>query len=475
VLQKKRTKIVATVGPASQDITVLEKLALEGVNIFRLNFSHGDFDSHLQNIQNIKAIRKKLNQPLAILQDLSGPKIRIGKISPEPMKLRENDVIILDAGLVGSNKNNIISVNYKNFSHDVFPGAKLLLADGDMELLVEKVDKDQVFCIVVVGGSLFSSKGINFPSGTFEVPPITEKDIKDLQFGLENGIDLVALSFVRSPEDVEKVRKLMSKKERKVPIIAKIEKHEAINNIEEIIDISDGIMIARGDLGVEVDIEYIPILQKQILMLANQKGKPVITATQLLRSMVIASKPTRAEVTDVANAIIDGTDAIMLSEETAIGKFPIAAVKTMNKIAVQAEQYYLQKKIPTRRMDLNDDSLTASIAHSAVILSNDVDAKLIFAITRTGYTAKAIARYRPRGNIFALTPNLETYYQLAMVWGVIPELNKLTDSTEELFNNAFILAKKKELLQKRESYVIVSGYPLGEPGTINQIKAGRMS
>jgi pyruvate kinase len=469
----KRTKIVATIGPASGNAAILEKLVLAGVNVFRLNFSHGDHNSHALHLKNIKKIRKDLGLPVSILQDLSGPKIRVGKISPEPLELKVNDHIIFDSDLKGQNDDNIISINYRFFAKDVFPGARLLLSDGEMEVIVDEIKGNRVVCKVINGGLLTSSKGINFPSGSFNLPSITDKDCLDLKFGLQNGIDLVALSFVRSSSDIKHVQELMEEEGRVVPIIAKIEKHEAINNIEEILETADGIMIARGDLGVEVDMELIPIIQKQILLMANQKGKPVITATQMLRSMVSSPRPTRAEVTDVANAIIDGTDAIMLSEETAIGKFPVATVQIMSKIAVRAEEYYLNKKFPLRRGDLAGNNLTTSIAHSAVILSNEINARIIFAITRTGYTAKAIARYRPSSTILALTPSINTYYQLNMVWGVIPELSKLTKNSQELFNKAFELAKKRNFLQKNDSYVIVSGFPLGEPGTINQIKAGQ--
>ncbi len=469
----KRTKIVATIGPSSRDLSILKKLVLAGANVFRLNFSHGDHSSHLEIIKRIKQIRKELGYPVAILQDLSGPKIRIGKIKNEPLQLKVNDRIILDASLKTLSEGNRIGLNYPDFASDVSPDSRLLLADGEIELVVEAIHPPQVYCRVLTGGNLTSAKGINFPTGSFKVAAITTKDKQDLQFGLKNGIDLVALSFVRSAQDIRQLRQIMKEAGRLVPVIAKIEKHEAIDNIDEIIEEADAIMIARGDLGVEIEIEKIPIVQKRILTLSQNVGKPVITATQMLKSMVVATRPTRAEVTDVANAILDGTDAVMLSEETAIGRYPERVVQVMKNIAYYTEEFYFEKQ-HNKITPINiEKDFTLSIAHSAVILAQDIKASVILAITRTGYTAKMIARFRPQSRILALTPSQDTFYQLSMVWGVIPVVCPHPKNANHLFKEGLKIAHKRGLIKKGDHYVIISGYPLEKPRSINQIKAGR--
>ncbi len=471
----KHTKIVATIGPASSDPDIINKLVEAGVNVFRLNFSHGDHSSHLETIKAIKKLRKETGKSIAILQDLTGPKIRLGNIQNEPLQVSAGDTLILDpdsgseAG--GSNR---ISVNYEGFHKDVFPGARLLLADGDLELKVEKIEGKSVQCKVIIGGNLYSRKGVNFPSGTFQVPTLTEKDEHDLRFGLRNGVDLVAMSFVRKASDREKAEAIFREAGRSVPLIAKIEKHEAIENLDEIIEAYDAIMVARGDLGVDIEPEKVPFIQKKIIEIANQKGRPVITATQMMRSMVESPVPTRAEVNDVANAILDGTDAVMLSEESAIGKYPVKSVEVMAKIAVKAEEYlnyYRESKILAHG---DTSKIPDSISHSATIVARDLQARLIFAITRTGYTARAIARYRPKSCILALTPEEEVYHQLALVWGVFPVMNSLQEDPGVLFDDALNVARRLKLLKAGDLYVFTSGYPLGKPGSINQVTAGKV-
>ncbi len=470
---QKRTKIVATVGPASRKADILEELIRTGVNVFRLNFSHGDHTSHLETIKKIKEIRQKLKCPITILQDLTGPKIRLGKIQDEPFKVTVGDTLILDGKLRGAGKGNHLGVNHENFAEDVKVGSRLLLADGELEIKVENVDGTRVYCKVIQGGELYSHKGVNYPSGTFKIPALTEKDKEDLRFGLQHGVDMVAMSFVRTATDLDKVRTIFSEEGRAVPLIAKIEKHEAIENLTEIIDSADGIMVARGDLGVEINIERIPIVQKKMIRMANQAGKPVITATQMLRSMVDSPKPTRAEVTDVANAIMDGTDAIMLSEETAIGKYPVKVVTTMVTIAREAEAYSPNyDDYNTNLSDFKDTALTESVAHSAVILSRDLEAKIIFAITRSGYTAKALAKFKPRSVILAMTPNENVYHQLSIVWGVLPVMYPLQRDMENLLKDSFRIAREFDLVKTGDQYVFTSGFPLGEPGSINQVTAG---
>jgi len=470
---EKKTKIVATVGPASQSPDILRELILAGVNVFRLNFSHGDYISHLQTIHHIKQLRDELEKPVAILQDLSGPKIRVGIIDPEPLVLRSGDHLILDASLTGASRANRVGINYSDFARDVYAGARLLLADGALELEVVRVKPPEVHCRVIIGGELYSHKGVNFPSGSFNIPALTEKDERDLHFGLENGVDLVALSFVRSAADLGKVKNIIRQFGHSVPLIAKIEKHEAVDNLPEIIQAADGIMVARGDLGVEIEIERVPIVQKQIILLANKAGKPVITATQMLRSMVDSPRPTRAEVTDIANAILDGSDAIMLSEETAVGKYPVKAVETMVNVARQAEGIYEYYKDYQSAMGETGRELTTSLAHSATILARDLNAGLILAATRSGYTAQCIAKFRPRSYILALTPDKQVYYQLALVWGVKPVIYPLQKELKQLFVSALNIAVEHQMIREGERYVFVSGFPLGKPGSINQITAGQ--
>lgn len=472
MMQNKQTKIVATLGPACSDPATMIDMINSGVDVFRLNFSHGNHQSHLKLINQIKKLRKKLNRSVAILQDLSGPKIRLGKVNNEPLQVSPNDTLILDASLKTASQGKRIGVNYSGFARDVFPGARLLLADGDLELEVKKIVKSQVYCEVIIGGSLFSHKGVNFPSGTFHVPSLTDKDKKDLRFGLKNGVDMVALSFVREAKDLKRARLIFKEIGRHVPLIAKIEKHEAIENLSEIIDSADGIMVARGDLGVDIEIESVPILQKNIIQRANRLGKPVITATQMLRSMVESPMPTRAEVTDVANAVLDGTDAIMLSEETAIGKYPNKAVKMMSRIAIITEEYLTYFREGDRSPSNESASIPDSISHSATILARDLKANTICAITRTGYTARAIARFRPKSRILALTPEEDVYYQMALVWGVLPVKYALQQDQNKLFKDAMGIAKKLKITRRGDHYVFASGFPLGQPGSINQVTAG---
>ena len=445
---QKFTKIVATLGPASSDPAIMQDLMDKGVDVFRLNFSHGTHQSHLAMIKQIKRLRKKAKRSVAILQDLSGPKIRLGNIKNEPLTVLPNDLVILDATLKSASSGNRVGVNHSGFARDVYPGARLLLADGNLEFKVEKVEKSQVFCRVIIGGDLFSHKGVNFPSGTFHVPSLTAKDKKDLDFGLKNGVDLVAMSFVREAADLNKVRSVFKKMGRALPLIAKIEKHEAIENLAEIVESADGIMVARGDLGVDIEIESIPIVQKKIIQQANLLGKPVITATQMLRSMVESPMPTRAEVTDVANAVLDGTDALMLSEETAVGKYPARAVATMAKIVANTEGYASYYHDMQKTTNTGTSSIPDSISHSATILARDLNARTICAITRTGYTARAIAKHRPQSIILALTPEEDVYFQLALVWGVLPVQYALQQNQNKLFEDTMKIAKQLGITRK---------------------------
>ena len=470
-MKYKRTKIVATLGPATSSQEKIRKLVKAGVNVFRLNFSHGTHQDHGRLIGIIKKIRNDLIKPVAILQDLSGPKIRVGIIAEPPMELKVGDELILNAKIKRSRQNEI-PLNYPGFADDVKVKDHLLLADGSIELVIKRIVSPKVFCKVVLGGNLTSGKGINYPGGSFNIPALTKKDIGDLKFGLRNGIDMVALSFVKSVEDIQKLRRTFKSVKRSVPIIAKIEKHEAIKNFLDILKAVDGIMVARGDLGLEIPSEQIPMVQKKLIRLANINGKPVITATQMLLSMVNSPRPTRAEITDVANAILDGTDAVMLSEETAVGDYPLKVVEVMSRIAIETEKNYpYYSHMIDNRNDGKQD-IPQAISRSAARLAQELDAKLIICPTMSGFTARMISRFRPKAPIYALTPNVNIYHQLVLMWNTIPRIFPMERLTNKLIPNALDKAHEDKILKERDDYVITAGFPFGEGVRTNLIKVG---
>ncbi len=470
----KRTKIVATLGPATSSPKMIEELIKTGVNAFRLNFSHGTHESHAQLIEWIKEKRKALDTPVAILQDLSGPKIRIGNINRSALELNSGDELIFDTQIEESS-GNIVPVSYKGFADDVQQGHHLLLADGNLEIEVTRLDPPRVTSKVVVGGQLTSNKGINYPEGSFNLPAITEKDKKDLRFGLRNGVDCVALSFVKAADDVKIARKICESENRHVPLIAKIEKHEAIKNLYEILQCVDGVMVARGDLGVEIPLEQVPLVQKRVIKLANSSGKPVITATQMLVSMVDAPRPTRAEATDITNAILDGTDAIMLSEETATGNYPLQAVRTMNQIALETEKSFPYYKASLFDREISVIDITLGISSSAASLAKNLDARAILCPTSSGFTARMISRFRPKARVIALTPNEDTYFQSSLLWGVYPTHFPVDQNMDNLVREALSFAQKRKFLQPKDRYVLTAGFPFGKGGKTNLITAGQVT
>jgi pyruvate kinase len=470
-MKYKRTKIVATLGPATSSEEQIRQLIKAGVNVFRLNFSHGTHQNHRKLIRLIKKIRNNLKVPVAILQDLSGPKIRIGFIAESHLELSAGDELILNPKIKRS-KGKEIPVNYPGFAEDVKVKDHLLLADGSIELVIKRIVSHRVICKVIVGGSLSSGKGINYPGGSFNIPALTKKDIMDLKFGLSNGVDMVALSFVKTVEDIQKLRKTFKSVEKTVPVIAKIEKHEAIKNFLKILDAVDGIMVARGDLGLEIPSEQVPMVQKKLIRLANIHGKPVITATQMLLSMVNSPRPTRAEITDVANAILDGTDAVMLSEETAIGNYPTKSVEVMSRIALETEKNFPYYNHIFENQYDNKQDIPQAISRGAARLAQELDANLIICPTMSGFTARMISRLRPRTPIYALTPNTDTYHQLVLMWNVIPQIFPMAKLTSRLIRNAVDKAHKDKRLRKGDDYVITAGFPFGEGVRTNLIKAG---
>lgn len=448
-----KTKVVCTIGPASEKPEVLRELILEGMNVARLNFSHGTHAEHKEKISNLRQLSKELKRPIAILQDLCGPKIRVGTIPAPGLELKPGHTLVLTTQEMVA-EGNKVHVSYKNLPNDVRIGDRLLLADGLMEIIVRKTWGHEVSCDVITGGVLTSNKGINMPTGTLKAPSLTEKDKADLAFGLSCDVDYVALSFVRSAADIEEIKAIISSHGKETPVIAKIEKHEAVKNIDAILKITDGIMVARGDLGVEIPLEQVPYIQKQLVRKANKAGKPVIIATQMLRSMVESPRPTRAEAADVANGVLDGADAIMLSEETASGEYPILAVKFMVRIANSAEAQYPHQKYLAL---FKASSVSKSVAHAACTLADQLDAAAIVATTRSGATAKHISRFRPSAPIVALSPDDKAVSELCLYWGCLPSYQALMEDDDELIDTAPRMALKTEHVSTGDRVVITAG------------------
>ncbi|MBW4652537.1 MAG: pyruvate kinase [Kaiparowitsia implicata GSE-PSE-MK54-09C] len=464
----RRTKIVATIGPATSSPEVLKALIQAGATTLRLNFSHGTHDDHQRNIRLIRQISFELNQPVGILQDLQGPKIRLGKFENGSIILQKGDEFILtSAPTVGTQT--ISSVTYGPLADEVPSGAVILLDDGRVEMMVERVnpEKRQLHCRVVVGGVLSNSKGVNFPGVYLSIKAMTDKDRTDLMFGLDQGVDWVALSFVRNPQDVLEIKELISSAGKNVPVIAKIEKHEAIEQMDAILSLCDGVMVARGDLGVELPAEDVPILQKQLIATSNRLGIPVITATQMLDSMVNNPRPTRAEISDVANAILDGTDAVMLSNETAVGQFPIQAVETMARIALRIER----EQPLTRNLEKTPGrTIPNAISQAVGRIADQLDAAAIMTLTKTGSTARNVSKFRPTKPILAVTPHVDVARQLQMVWGVRPLLVLDLPSTGQTFQAAMNVAQEKHLLAEGDLVVMTAGTLQGVSGSTDLIK-----
>ncbi|MEI7437189.1 MAG: pyruvate kinase, partial [bacterium] len=468
-LNMRRTKIVCTIGPVSRSPEILDRMMRAGMDVARLNFSHGTQAEHAEVIQRIRAIAQKLGRPVAILQDLAGPKVRIGEIANGPVVLKSGDPYTLTARDVPGNGHEV-SLVYKELPDDVCAGDTLLLADGALEMKVESVKGPDILCRVVVGGPLSSHKGINLPTSSISAPILSEKDKSDLAFGLKQGVDYVAISFVRSAKDVLAARRFMQQQGIERPLIAKIEKHEALDNIDDIIKVVDGVMVARGDLGVEIPLERVPHIQKMLIEKANRAGKPVITATQMLKSMCENPRPTRAEVNDVANAVLDGTDAVMLSEESAAGSYPVLAVETMAKIAAETDNGFPNRAWTHRFENEQDIDPQDAVAIAACELAEDIHAAVIVTCTNSGSTTRRVARCRPPQPILAPTADADTYHRLALIWGAVPLKFDAVQSDEEM-----ILMMRKAigatgLVKPGQTLVVTAGLPLNVPGTTNMIK-----
>lgn len=465
MVNSKKTKIICTIGPASENPATLEKMAKAGMNACRLNFSHGEYAWHENALKNIRAVSEKTGISLIAVQDLCGPKIRVGELSTPSIKLKEGGEIILTSKtLVGGEKK--ISVSYPRLARDVKKGDVILLEDGTKRLAVKLTKGEDVLCEIIVGGELKPHKGVNLPGAKLSISALTEKDKKDILWGIKNGVDFIALSFVRSAKDILELKSLLEKNKAAIPVIAKIEKREAVDNLGEIIKAADAVMVARGDLGIEASLEEVPFLQKLIIRECLKAGKPVITATQMLESMVENSLPTRAEVTDVANAILDGTDAIMLSEEAAVGKHPLEAVAVMAKIAKKTEQEFPYAEYLKLRHLSEIGNVVDAITYDACEIAASLNVGAIVSFTESGSTAKMIARFRPKPPIIAITPNEATLKQLNLSWNVYPTRLAPLETADEMIREAKKAAASFGL-KRGQKIVISAGIPFGVKGSTN--------
>jgi len=463
----KKTKIVATIGPATGSEEMLSKLLKAGMNVMRLNFSHGDFKEHQERLDNFKKSQVKTGITGAVLQDLGGPKIRIGMFSTESINLKVGKTFTLTTDEIVGDENRV-SINYKALPKEVEKGHHIYLHDGKKKLEVVDIKGNDVVCKVLVGGDIKGKRGVNLPHSELTVKSLTEKDLKDLEFGIKNKVDYVALSFVRRPSDILELREILKKRKCDAGIIAKIETPQAVKNIDEIIKLSDGIMVARGDLAIEVPFEEVPMIQKMIIQKANDAGKPIITATQMLESMIKNPVATRAEVSDVANAILDGTDAVMLSEETTLGDFPVESVTVMSKIAGQIEGNYPEKEV-VHALGNGETEIADSITGSVVKTANNVGAKVIVALTESGFTARMVSRHKPLTPILALSPNERTSQKLVLSFGCAP----ITIPRYKTINEAFKIVRthclKEKLAKKGDKVVIAAGAPFNTKGVVTNM------
>ncbi|MCK9219452.1 MAG: pyruvate kinase [Bacteroidales bacterium] len=462
----RRTKIVATIGPASSSPEMIRALILAGMDVARLNFSHGNYSDHAQVIKSIHAISEELDKPITILQDLQGPKIRVGQIMGGEIELVKGETVSLIPELDYKGQSASFPLDYPHASEEAKPGTCILLADGLFQLEVLSVKGSALICKVIDGGILKSRKGVNFPDMNLKLPSLTEKDKKDLEFGLQNKVDWISLSFVRCAEDVRELKRFIHEKGYIKPVIAKIEKPQAVTNLEEILSEVQGIMVARGDLGVEMFPEKVPLIQKHIIEQCNRRGLPVITATQMLESMIHEPRPTRAEANDVANAIIDGTDCTMLSGESAVGDYPVKAVEMMDRIAREVESIIEFKSYPP----IGQTEIVA-LSEAANRIEKVIDLKGIAVLTSSGHSAKYIASERPKAPIFALTSSLAVYHGLSLVWGIKPIYMKETaEHFDSIINITVNKLKNKQLITSGDKILIMGGIPSNLPGGTNFLK-----
>ena len=472
----RKTKIICTIGPASDSEEMLRKMMLAGMNVARLNFSHGEYEDHKTKINRIKKLRAELDLPVAILLDTKGPEIRTGKLESGPVELvTGSEIVLTTEEILGNEKR--VSVTYNNLPKNLAKGNTLMLDDGLIELMVKDISGTEITCEIITGETLKNSKSLNVPGVSIDMTYLSEKDKSDILFGIENDVDFVALSFVRSAQDVKDVRWFMQTQgSHNIDLIAKIENREGVNNIEEIIRVSDGIMIARGDMGVEIPFEELPHIQKDIIVSCVGAGKKVITATQMLESMQHHPRPTRAEITDVANAIYDGTSAIMLSGETASGGYPLKSLQTMSKIAEETEShidyryFYMRADRRADRRKKADAGITDAISDATCRAAQELSAAAIVAVTLNGSSARMISKCRPATPIIAVTPREKTYYKMALNWGVMPLLNEYKENAQELFNDV-VKKMEQQTFVKSGDIIIITGSTQRSLGATNTLQA----
>jgi pyruvate kinase len=466
MLADRRTKIVATIGPATSSRENLRKAILSGMNVARLNFSHGSHEDHLSVIRHIRELSSELNAPVTVLQDLQGPKIRVGRFENGSIEIQDGEVVTITTEKI-LGKPGLIPTDLKSLPQSVSPGSRILLDDGLLELRVDEIQGERIQATVIFGGTLKDRKGMNVPGAQLPIEAMTEKDLRDLDFGLENGVDYVALSFVRTADDIRKLQEIIKRKNPSTRIVAKIEMLEAIDNLEEIVRLSDAVMVARGDLAIEVGQTRLPQLQKEIIGVCNSLGCPVITATQMLDSMIENPRPTRAEITDVANAVIDGSDALMLSAETASGKFPFKCIQTMHEIILEVErtgQYY------NMTTDIEYYSIGEAIGAAASLTALKLNASAIVCLTTTGATATTISSFRPKARVIAVTHILPTLNRLELVWGIQTLSIKPYNSSDEAMNQIEVLLLKLGLVKTGDKVVLTLGAPVLERGRTNTLR-----
>lgn len=465
----RKTKIVCTVGPATDSITTLRKMVKAGMNVARINMSHGSYEEQKKRIDMLKSVREEMSVPLAILLDTKGPEIRTKTFEGGSAQLSEGDYFTLTTEDVEGN-NARVAVTYKELPKCVKPGEPILISDGLIELEVVSVAGKEIVCTVINGGTLTNRKSMNLPKTKIDMPYMSKADREDMLFGIENSVDYFALSFVRCADDVRMVKRFLAENNGlDIQLISKIENRDGVDNAAEIIDESDGLMVARGDMGVEIPFEELPGIQKDLIKMCYREGKKVITATQMLESMISNPRPTRAETSDVANAVFDGTSAVMLSGETAAGKYPVEAVKTMAKIAERAEAnvHYIRR---FKAFEAQIKTIADAVSHSTVAAAFDLNAKAIIAVSKSGNTIRKVSRFRPGSTIIGATTSKKAYNQLALNWGVVPTIASMQPNSDELFVHAMACAKNTGLVKEGDLVVIVAGVPIGESGSSNTMK-----
>jgi len=465
----RKTKIICTIGPASNNVETLKQMIKAGMNVARLNFSHGEHQEHRLRMLAIREAAQACEQQVAIMLDTKGPEIRTGKLEKGKINLVSGQKFVLTTREVNGNEDEVM-ISYPHLPQEVKPGTTILLSDGLIHLEVEECNETDVICRVINGGELGERKGVNVPGVKIALPFLSQKDIEDINFGIDNKVDFIAASFVRTAQDVLDIRRILEQRDADIDLIAKIESQEGVDNLDEIIRVADGIMVARGDLGVEIPEEEVPLLQKTIIDKCCQMGKYVIIATQMLESMINNPRPTRAEVSDVANAIFDGADAIMLSGESAAGRYPVEVVKTMSKIAARVEKALPYQDILRQKRPQLTPSVTDAISYATCTAAMNLGATAIITVTQTGYTAKMVAKYRPQASILAATHDPRIMRKLALVWGVHPVLIKEIESTDEMLEESINAALENGYINNGDLIVLTAGIPAGKSGGTNMLK-----